>query len=74
MPLSSSSKRRTSCSQASAAYAVIGVIQAAHGPKPDAEKAFRAAVAVDPKNVGAHLALANYLMSVGGGWRMPRRH
>lgn len=47
------------------AYAGIGAIESARGAQPDAEKAFRAAVAVDPKNVGGHLALANYLMAAG---------
>jgi tetratricopeptide (TPR) repeat protein len=47
------------------AYAGIGAIESARGAQPDAEKSFRAAVAVDPKNVGGHLALAYYLISVG---------
>ena len=46
-------------------YGTIGAIESARGSKPDAEKAFRAAVAVNPKSVNAHLALANYLMSAG---------
>ena len=46
-------------------YGTIGAIESTHGSKPDAEKAFRAAVSVDPKNVNAHLALANYLISAG---------
>jgi Tfp pilus assembly protein PilF len=47
------------------AYTSIGAVQLARGARPDAEKAFREAVAVDPKNVGVHLAFAQYLMSVG---------
>jgi putative PEP-CTERM system TPR-repeat lipoprotein len=47
------------------AYAAIGVIKGATGAQTDAEKAFRQAVDVDPKNIGAHIALANYLMSRG---------
>ena len=47
------------------AYAGIGVIENARGAHPDAEKAFRTAVGVEPRNVGAHLALANYLWSAG---------
>lgn len=46
-------------------YATIGAIESTRGSKPEAEKAFRAAVAVNPKSVNAHLALANYLMSAG---------
>src|SRR5580765_6663649 len=40
------------------AYAGIGVVESARGAHPDAEKAFRTAVGVEPKNVGAHQALA----------------
>jgi len=47
------------------AYASIGAIQGARGSKPDAEKAFRTAVAVDAKSISAHLALANYLLATG---------
>jgi tetratricopeptide (TPR) repeat protein len=49
------------------AYASIGSIKGTAGAQADAEKAFRAAVAVDPKNVGGYLALSNYLMSAGKG-------
>jgi putative PEP-CTERM system TPR-repeat lipoprotein len=50
-----------------AAYAAIGAFKGASGEQTDAEKAFRAAVRVDPKNVRCHLALANYLLSVNRG-------
>src|SRR5262245_26865705 len=47
------------------AYAVIGSLKSASGEATDAERSFRSAVALAPKNVVAHLALANYLMSAG---------
>ena len=41
------------------AYASIGAIQSVRGAHPEAEKAFREAVEVNPKSIEARLALAN---------------
>ncbi len=48
-----------------AGYASLGTIQATRGSQPDAEKAFRNAVAAEPNSVNAHLALGNYLWGAG---------
>jgi len=43
----------------------LGYIQAARGNLAEAETAFRQAVTVDPKSVGAQVALGQFLWSVG---------
>ena len=43
----------------------LGAIQAARGNLPEAEAAFRQAVATDPKSVAAQLALGQFLWSTG---------
>jgi len=43
----------------------LGAIQAARGHLPEAEAAFRQAVATDPKSVTAHVALGRFLWSAG---------
>jgi tetratricopeptide (TPR) repeat protein len=43
----------------------LGAIQAARGNLPEAEAAFRQAVATDPKSVTAHVALGQFLWSAG---------
>jgi tetratricopeptide (TPR) repeat protein len=48
------------------AYASVGDAEFAREKEPDAEKAFRRAIASDPRSVNAHVALANYL------WRIHR--
>ena len=47
------------------AYASIGAIRAGRGRACRSGARFRKAVEVDPKNVNAHLALANFLMATG---------
>jgi len=48
------------------AYSSVGDVQFAREKQPDAEQAFRRAIASEPRSVSAHLALANYL------WRTDR--
>jgi putative PEP-CTERM system TPR-repeat lipoprotein len=47
------------------AYSSVGDVQFARERQPEAEQAFRSAIASDPRSVSAHLALANYLWRIG---------
>jgi tetratricopeptide (TPR) repeat protein len=47
------------------AYVSLGMLLNSSGSRPEAEDAFRRAVAVAPEAVAPHLALANYLWSSG---------
>jgi len=46
------------------ALSSLGLVQLARGARPEAEAAFRRAIAAEPNNGEAHLALANYLLGV----------
>ena len=50
--------------QGAQALSSLGVIQLARGAKPEAEAAFRKAIAAEPNKVEPRVALANYLLSV----------
>ena len=47
-----------------AGYATLASVQLSRGNQPDAESAFRRAVAAEPNSVDAQLSLANYLWGV----------
>jgi tetratricopeptide (TPR) repeat protein len=46
------------------ALSSLGLVELARGAKPEAEAAFRRAIAAEPNSAQPHVALANYLLSV----------